>query len=184
MKQTILTISLLIISNLIYSQEQAVMPNLKTVFKDSLITESRIGGISLDDCLSDWIEAFNFIEFDNEFFLKNDEELVLSIWSKNEKNIGGITLFSKEFRTIEGLSVGSEIKDIVKIYPDIEINLSEETREEYFSIVTQSNNKTFLIYIESSSGDKLGENYPNTFGPKTKEFNLDGIISRIEVFKR
>ena len=159
--------------------------NIPKIYFDSLITESRVGGINLGDDFIDLINRYDFIEDYNEFYLKINDKLILSIWTQDQKTISGITVYSSEFKTKDNLHVGLEISNVLKIYPNLKINLSEETTEEYFSIgkYFETNDNAFLIYLTSSTGKKLGQYNSIDFGPKSDNFEKEGRIEKIEIFK-
>jgi hypothetical protein len=159
--------------NVGFSQEDKTYNNkFQLIYKDSLITENRVGGISLGDDFKKLIDKYDFIEDYNEYYLKINDRLILSIWSKDEKSVSGITVYSNDFKTQNDFFVGFDINKILKIYPDIKINLSEETQEEYFSIgdYFDNNDNTFLIYLKSNFDNKLGRYNSDDFGPESDDF--------------
>jgi len=159
--------------------------NFQLIYKDSLITENRVGGINLGDDFKDLINKYEFIEDYDEYYLKINNRLILSLWSQDNKTISGITVYSNDFKTKNDLFVGLDINKILKIYPDLKVNFSEETTEEYFSIgdYFDKYDNTFLIYLKSNNDKKLGRYNSDDFGPETDDFDNDGEIEKIEIFK-
>ncbi len=153
-----------------------------SIFHDSLITANRVGGFEIGDCIKTTLEKYKFIEDNGEYYLLlNDNDLIISIWSKDEKKIAGLTIYSSAFRTTEGLKVGISIDSLLKIFPNIKMGFSDLTGEEYFCIpkYTKNRDRYFLAYVKSDTGEELGEFISND---ETNNFKTNGKIVKIEIY--
>lgn len=187
----ILSILLIIISstNFLLCQERYTT-SLKTydvssLYKDSIIDYNRVGAIFIGDSLNAYLSKYFFEEYNGQYYLRdNENNLIISIWSKNDETIFGVSVYSSDFRTVEDIKVGLSIENLLSIFPILEINKSAETDEEYFLIQKYSTEKknTFIVYLESFDDEKLGNYDITSHNLKSKNFRKNGRIQIIEIY--
>lgn len=152
-------------------------------FNDSLITIDRVGIFKIGDKIEDNLEKFKFKKFESEYYLYgNSGDLILSIWSKDEKTIGGIMVYSTSFKTNEGIKVGMDIKSLLQVFPEAGLYSSDLTTEEYFEFekYTREFDRYLHAYVISNNEKELGEYKDNS--NKAIRFNTEGKIERIMIY--
>ncbi len=152
---------------------------VKRMFKDSLINAQSVGSIKLGDNLIETVNRYNLVKDGSDYYLKQNGEKILAIWSKNEKTISGISVFSSEFRTAEGIRVGMQMKDLLSIFPCLKMGYSEW--EEEFLVIDKycaEEKRIMLAYLSSQDGQSLG-----TYSSfETNDYRINGKVKRIEIY--
>lgn len=103
------------------------------------IKSNGVGIIELDKPLekvkSELKEKYTLKNNDNGGFdIYDQKKLIISIWQKNyDKKVGFIKIMSEKFKTIDGIHVGQNINEIVKLRPDFFIEMDEVSGRGYFA---------------------------------------------------
>jgi len=173
------TIGLCQNDNIVLSSNTAI----RSIYADSTIYSKKVGNLNLGTSISAANLYYAVKEHDGEYFLFENEEPIISYWSKNQAEITGITVFSKNFQLQNGLRVGSTIEEITKKYDDLLIQKSFISDEELFSIPNGSEKLSLILYLESVDSETIGDYDASSSQITSKKFSHNGIISRIEIIQ-
>lgn len=114
---------------------------------------------------------------------KNGKDLLTFELPPNLSNIGDITVISPEFKTKEGIGIGSTIADFIKAYPNYKLWYSGEEGEHF--VLNTSNSKASPQFLLDRSGlINPDENfyYPTRRQAKISDFKTSAKIVSVRVY--
>lgn len=99
-------------------------------------------------------ENLGFFGGGNAFLYSKDSNILFALVPNgNTDTIKYILVFSKEFKTTNGLNPNSKVNEILKVYPNFETLVSLTTDEEVFS--DDENSWSFCFFTEK--GKRIGK---------------------------
>jgi len=184
MKKEIIVIFAILLINSCASKTGKL--ELKSSFSDKILTAKGFNNLELGTPFKVIKTKFSNYKFqeDAEFFgytfsdSNSTFEMFLSVYNDT---LQGITISDTNFVLFNGLKVGDGILKIKKLYPNIPLIYNQHDEAEQFQI--HSNNNYILIDIKSDNDNLLGS-YKNDSSDSTYEFNVNGKIISIGMFRK
>jgi hypothetical protein len=118
-------------------------------------------------------------------------EMILQLSDKNylsDRIVRMIDIYSEKLAASEGIRVGMPVVELLKKFPDMELNVSEEgDGAEYFmpkSLQTCTANGYFdictFVYVEGNKQKHLASKPINSY--PTKKFSKEGKVTLVSIF--
>jgi hypothetical protein len=163
--------------------------------EDSLsIHRDGVGGLYINNPISDINKFYSGFDIkyveDYGYFILDDEELLLNVYSKNDSIISGIFIHSSRFSLKNKIRVGQNMSIIKDEFSDFFLEIDDLTLEEYFApedLQTYNDEGSvkqicFFIYFKPEKGKFIGDYKSFQPDERTNNFINEGILDHILIY--